>query len=88
MRELAEAVLSISDLARALQSLAIFAGAPESRLHDPVSLFQHALAEAERLADLDGATLQAVGIALLQRAWFGLDDARGDVWELSELGAE
>lgn len=88
MRKLTEPFLSISNLARALQALAVFARAPKSRLHDPLGFFQQALAEAKRLADLDGAALQAVGVSLLQWAWFGLDDARGDVWELSELGAE
>ena len=60
MRKLTEPLLSISNLARTLQTLAILGRTPESRLHDPVGFFQQAFAEAESLAYLDGATLQAV----------------------------
>src|SRR6185312_13179767 len=60
--------------------------APEGHLGDPVGLGGDGLGEAERLERLDGAGLDAVGLADLQAAAAAFDQAGGDVGELGELG--
>lgn len=65
MWEFAESIFRVLYLARPLQALAIFRGAPKRSLHSPVPLLQNSFTESERFEDLDRAALQAIGVALL-----------------------
>ena len=58
---------------------------PERRLVDPIGLFQHPLAEAERLEHLHRPAGDAVRLAEQQRAGFLFDDAGPDVGKGGQL---
>ena len=87
VRELADAVRIVRRARRAHDLCGILLiRAPEAHLGDPVRLLNDLLGEAECLARLDAARLNAVGLADFEASAAALDQSRRDAGELRELG--
>jgi hypothetical protein len=89
MRELGQPIFDVlnSPGADDVRTL-VFIGLPERRLIDPVRLFQHPLAETERLEHLHCAARDAVSLPETQRTGFLVDDPGLDVRKGGELRSQ
>ena len=89
VRELREAVPHVLDPSETLEPRWVGrVRPPEPGLVDPVRLGHHPLGEPERLEGLNGAAIDAVGPAHLQRPGGSLHDPGDDLGKLRQLGRQ